>query len=242
MRVAARGEMHADAAGAPHRDHSVRHFEHEARAVLDRAAVAVGSLVAAVLQELVQKVAVRAVNLDAVEARCLGVLCAPAKGLDDSWQFCVLERPRDDVGPLGTQEAHPALRRDGARRYRERAIVVARVGDASHMPQLKQDPAAGPVHGLGDRAPAVDLFLRPDARRMRIADAHRRHRRRLGDDHARRGALDIIIAHHRVWHAARAARAVAGQRRHEDAVGQAKIANGDRVKQRRHVRYYPCLS
>ncbi len=74
--------MHADAARAPHRDDGVRHFEHEARPVFDSAAVAVRALVAAVLQELVEKVAVRAMNLDPVEARGFGVLGAFAEGLD----------------------------------------------------------------------------------------------------------------------------------------------------------------
>jgi hypothetical protein len=39
----------------------------QARAVLDRAAVGVGALVASVLQELVEQIAVGAVDLDAVD-------------------------------------------------------------------------------------------------------------------------------------------------------------------------------
>ena len=71
MRVAARREMHADPARPPDGDDGVRHFEHEPGAVLDRAAIAVVALVAAVLQELVEQIAVRAVDLDAVEAGLL---------------------------------------------------------------------------------------------------------------------------------------------------------------------------
>ena len=44
---------HADAVSAPDADQRVDHLEQEARAVLDRAAVRVGTLVAAVAQELI---------------------------------------------------------------------------------------------------------------------------------------------------------------------------------------------
>src|SRR5579871_3226683 len=74
VRIAAWREMHADAARAPDRDHGVRYLQHQPRAVLDRAAVAIGALVGAVLQELVEQITVGAVDLDTVEARRLGVL------------------------------------------------------------------------------------------------------------------------------------------------------------------------
>ena len=76
MGVGARREMHADPPRAPHRDHSIGDLKKEPGAILDRAAVTVVALVRAVLQELVEQVAVRAVDLDAVEARRLGVLGA----------------------------------------------------------------------------------------------------------------------------------------------------------------------
>ena len=50
------------------------HFEHEAGAVFDGAAVLVGALVGAVLEELIEEVAVGAVEFDAVETGGLGVL------------------------------------------------------------------------------------------------------------------------------------------------------------------------
>ena len=66
---AARRDAHAHAIGAPDGDRGLRHLQQEAGAVFDRAAVLVGALVGSVLQELVGQVAVRAMNLDAVEAR-----------------------------------------------------------------------------------------------------------------------------------------------------------------------------
>jgi hypothetical protein len=79
--------VHADAVRAPHVDAGVGHFQHQARAVFDRAAVGVGALVGAVLQELVEQVAVGAVDLDAVEAGQLGVFRALAVGRDDARDF-----------------------------------------------------------------------------------------------------------------------------------------------------------
>jgi hypothetical protein len=46
--------------------------------VLDRAAVSIRALIAAILQELVEQVAVCAVNFDPIKAGGLGVLRAPA--------------------------------------------------------------------------------------------------------------------------------------------------------------------
>ena len=81
--IGPRRQVHADPARRPHREHRIGHLQMQARAVLDGSAVGVGALVAAVLQELVEQVAVGAVDLDAVEAGGLGVLRAPAEGLDD---------------------------------------------------------------------------------------------------------------------------------------------------------------
>ncbi len=82
--VGARGEMHAHAAGAPDGDDGVRHFEHEPGAILDFPAIPVCALVRAVLQELVEQIPVRAVDLDAVEPGRLRVLGAAPISLDDT--------------------------------------------------------------------------------------------------------------------------------------------------------------
>ena len=227
--------MHADAAGAPDRNDRICHLEHQARAILDRAAVAVRSLVAAVLQELIEQIAIGAVNLDAVETGRLRVFGALTKRLHHARQLLGLQRSRRRVGTLRAQQAHVSLRRDRAGRNRKRAAVIARVGDASDMPQLQQHPAARLVHGVGDLPPAVDLLLRPDARSMGIPDPHRRHRGRLGNDHARTGALRVIGAHQSVRNPPRCARPVPRQRRHDDAVRKAKIADSDGLEKGRHA-------
>ena len=135
----------------------------------------IGALVAAVLQELIKKIAIGAVNFDAVETRRLGVPGALAERLDNASDLLSLERPGDHIRPLGTQQAHAALRGDRAWRDRKRPIVIAWIGDPAHVPKLHQNAAAGGVDGFGYATPAVHLFLRPDARRVRIADPRRGH-------------------------------------------------------------------
>ena len=103
--------------------------------------------------------------------------------------------------------------------------MIARIGDAPDVPDLKEDAPAGAMHALDDRAPALDLLGGPDAWRMRIADAGGRDGGRLGKDEAGSRALLVIVAHHRVRNAPRTGRPVARQRRHENAVGKLQIAN-----------------
>src|SRR5471032_3016390 len=234
VRVAARRQVHADAAGAPDGDAGVRHFEHQAGAVGDRAAVVVAAPVAAVLQELVEPVAVGAVHFDAVEAGLLGVFGAEAVGGDDAGQFFGVKRARLRIRALGAQQADVALGGDGAGRDRRVAVQQRRVGDAADVPQLGEDQTAGRVDGVGDPLPACDLLVGPQARRVRIADALRRDGGRLAEDQAGAGALRVVLGHQRVRHAGAADGAGARQRRHDDAVFQGQVADGDGIEQGGH--------
>ena len=83
VHIAARGEVQADSARPPHRDGRIDDLEHQARPVFDGSAVLVGPMVRAVLQELVEQVAIGAVDLDTVESGGLGVFGTQAEGLDD---------------------------------------------------------------------------------------------------------------------------------------------------------------
>ena len=53
--VAARGDVQAHPAGAEDRDSRVHGLKHQAGAVFDGSAIGVGALVAAILQELVER-------------------------------------------------------------------------------------------------------------------------------------------------------------------------------------------
>jgi len=122
-----------------------------------------------------------------------------------------------------------AVRRAGARRDGLGAVEKKWMRDAPDMPQLQQHAAARIMYRARDHFPARDLLLRPDSRRVGIADAHRRHRGRFRKNDARRGALDIIFRHHRIRHASRACPA-ARERRHQNAVGQGQLTHGERIE------------
>src|SRR3984885_4908482 len=170
-------------------------------------------------------------NLDPVEPGRFRVLGAAAVGLDDIRKLLGLEGAWRDIRSLRTQQAHGSFRRDRARPNGKSAVVIARIGDAPDVPDLKEYAPAGAVHALDDVTPAFGLLVGPDARRMRIAYARGRDGGRLGKDEASGRALDIIVAHQHVRNPPWAGRPVARQRRHEDAVGNLKIANLQRVEQ-----------
>src|SRR5690606_26669687 len=64
-------EPHPYAIRAEHRGHRFHHLEEEARSILQRTPVSVGSLVGSIAQELIYQIAVGAVQLHAVEASAL---------------------------------------------------------------------------------------------------------------------------------------------------------------------------
>ncbi len=229
--------MHADPSGSPDRDHRVGDLEHQPRPVLDRAAIFVGPDVRTVLEELVEQITVGAVDLDAVEAGEPGVLGALAVLLDDAGDLVDLERPGRDERLLGFQQARVPAGCDGARRDRQRTVQVIRVRHPAHVPKLEQDAATRLVDGTGDELPALDLLGRPDAGRVRIAHAHRRDRRRLGDDQAGRCTLGVVLTHQGIRHPPRAG-AATRQGRHDDPVRQLQVADLDRVEKRGH-RWFP---
>jgi hypothetical protein len=72
-------ETQADTVGAENCGQFSKRFEQKARPVLDRSAVCVGSLVGALLEKLVDQVAIGSVQLDAVEAGIERQLCGAAK-------------------------------------------------------------------------------------------------------------------------------------------------------------------
>ncbi len=231
--VGAGRQVHADPIPAPDGDGRVGRLEQQPCAVLDRAAVLVGAMVGAVLQELIQQIAIGAVQLDAIEAGGLGVFSPLAEGLDDAGDLLDPERARGDERLFGPEQADPSLSRDGAGRHGKLAVQEHRIGDPSDMPDLHEDAAARGVDRTGDLFPAFHLRLRPDAGYARIADALRRDRHAFGDDHTGRRPLRIVFGHQRIGDLARAG-AQPRQRRHQDTVRQGQVADDDRVEKRGH--------
>ena len=131
--------------------------------------------------------------------------------------------------------------RDRAGGDRQLAVQERRVRNPAHVPELKEDPAAGRMDGLRDQLPAIDLLRRPDARRVRIADAHRCHRRGLRHDQPRRRTLRVVLGHERIGYPSRAGTAPR-QRRHDYPIRQMEIADRDRVKKAWHRAFSPIQS
>ena len=204
--------------GSPDVDRGLRHFQKEPRAVLDRAAVGVGALIAPVAQELVEKVPVGPVDLDAVKAGVQRVFGPGAVLGDDAGNFREIQRARRDKRFLTLRRLHLAFGRDRRRGDRKVAVrLEKRMRNAPDMPELQENPGAGAMHGLHHRLPALHLIGRVDAGRIRIAHAARRDLRRFGDEEPRRGALAVVKGR-QLRRDVAGARAAARHRRQHDPV------------------------
>src|SRR5260370_4793970 len=89
----ARRDPHADAVGPPDANERRDRFEPEPRPVFDRAAIAVGSLVAVVLKELGDQMAIGGHEFDAVEVFLLRVERSSTVLLNDPSNLCRCQRP-----------------------------------------------------------------------------------------------------------------------------------------------------
>jgi len=135
-----------------------------------------------------------------------------------------------------------ALRPDRGGCNRLLTVVQIRMGDAAGVPELQQHPSAPLMDGLSDRLPCLYLRVGPDPRRERVADGLRRDVGRLADDEGGIGALGVVVGG-----VGRNAPVVvgpaAGHRRHDDAVGEIEVADGDgREEGRRHGPSLPVVA
>jgi len=211
-----------DAVGADRLGDRRGDLDDEAGAGLRRAAVAVGALVGAVGQELVQQVAVRAVQLDPVQTGLDGAAGGVDELRDDPRQLVGGQLARHLEGLHALRGEHLAGRRD--RRRRDGALAGDRgVADATGVHELHEDPAVLLVDRVGDQAPAGDLGVGVQAGGVRVALADGRRLGALGDDEAGAGALGVVLGVDRGRGGALAG-AVAGHRRHDEAVLQLKLA------------------
>ena len=151
------GETGRHGAGVAHRLlHRSHGLEPEARPVLEAAAVLVGALVVELGQELERQIAVRAVDVDDVEARTLGADCGVDIHLDQ-----VLDVVFVGLARVG---ARFELRRDltGAPGHGA-TLHAGRVGSA--VPHLDPGQRAMPVNLVAHVTQVDDIALIPDAGR-----------------------------------------------------------------------------
>ncbi len=167
--------MHAYAVGTPDGNRGIGDGQHQPGAVFNRAAVFIRAVVGAVLEKLIEQLAVRAVDLHAIETSALRVFRAAAVGFDDAGDFFRLQRSRPDERPLRPHEANVSGCRDGARRDRQLAIQKNWIGDAADVRELENDATTTFMDRLGDERLPAHLFLGSNTWRIRIADTHRGH-------------------------------------------------------------------
>ena len=91
------------------------------------------------------------------------------------------------------------------------------MGNASNVPQLRDDRAALRMDRRGDGAPAAKLIGAEDARRIPIPLCFGRDLCRFGNDEACGGTLLIVERHHRRGNLTRPG-TIAGQGGHHDAI------------------------
>jgi hypothetical protein len=174
-------------------------------------------------EELVDQVAMRAVQFHAIEAEPLRLAGGAAEGVDGGL----------DVG-LGHRDAGLPARARDARRTLERLgrpPGAGRTAQRADVPKLRPDPSAGRMHGLDDARPAGQRGL---AMEVGYAGVVRRggpvDDRALGDDEADvvLGASPVVRGDVLSRHAAGGERA--RHRRHHDAIAQPQAGDLDRFE------------
>jgi len=184
-------QTESDALGADGIAYGPHDLVDKTRAVLDAAAVLVGADVADVLREAIDKIAVRAVELDAVETRADSVLRRSREVVHDPLYLVGRQSPRHGSG---------LVVRYGARGHQLNALGLGSlwVRGTANMNQLTDDEAAVTVHLIGDGLPRRHLVVSPDARCIGEATSARRDDPGLGDD---QGTCDlrplaVVLLHH----------------------------------------------
>jgi hypothetical protein len=223
------GEIRSDRAAA-----CLDNFDGETGTRNHIPAVAVGALVGALPEELIDQIAVRAMKLDAIETEAPGVSPGLGVGRDH----------RRDLG-LGHRFRDLDRRLVQAGRSDRRRFRIRPVANSSHcadMPDLRHDPASRRVdlarhpRPPGQRRCAVKVGHARIVGRGRVID-----HRALSDDQPDTvfGAPAVIRRDVRSRYAA--GRETSGHRRHDNAVWQSQILDRKRREQRSGRDWHGCV-
>lgn len=209
-------EADAGAVRADGVDDGLGDLEGEARTLLDAAAPGVGAVVAGVLDELVDEVAVGGVDLDAVEAG--------RDGVPGRLRVVADEGPDLVLGQLARLRG--GVRVDGHGAAGDEVVGSlffqdAGVGGAAQRPQLQVGEGALGVDGVDDGPPLGDLLGRVDAGDVAVAAGARGDEGALGDDEgAGHGGALLVVVPHDGQRDVRVVGAEARHGRHGDALRQ----------------------
>ncbi len=194
------------------------------------------------LQELLDQIAVGAVNLDAVETGGKRVLRRLPIGVDNQRDFRRLEGARCFIGHRLAVRRPGFQVSDRHRRWRDRqhaARLERGMRDAPDMPELQEDDSAPGMDGVDHLTPARDLLLGVDAGHAGAAEAGFHDRRGFGDQQsARRRALGVIFRVQRPRRERRLGRPHPRQRRQRETMLELIGADLERRKQRWIVHVY----
>ena len=147
----------------------------ETQTVLSRAAVLVRASVRRGAQELIDEIAVGAVDLDAVEARVDRVACGSPEVRDDASDLVPVQRSRRwtvDHFPFSRGWVHLpdlAFKWQGRGRDGQFAVMKIRMRHPTDVPQLREYAATFGVDRPGHQTPSRHLLGAVDAGRERVA-------------------------------------------------------------------------
>lgn len=219
-------ELDADALLADGVGDGLSDLDGKAVAVFDASAVAVGALVADVLNKLIEQVAICRVYFYTVKAGSTGVLCGLGKGLD-----CVFNILSGHFFGRGI-----SFGSDGAGALDGEALCSGGVGRgcAPKGTDLAVHVAALGVDGIDNVSPGGDLLARVDARTIMHAAVHGRDGAGLGNDEGagRAGTLEVVLLHERRGDVVDVG-AKSGEGGHDDAVGDGDVPDGEGLEEER---------
>ncbi len=221
----------------PFADDGIDHFQTQARAVFQAAAVLVGAEIAFLRHELVQKVAVRGVDLDHVETGLTGVTGGHTVFLEQARNFIGAQSTRRAAGSadqfaIGILDGRAVLVRFiGSRHWRLAVNLKTGVRHPADMPELHADQSAFGMHGCRTLLPAFGLrgIVKPWG--IGITLTFRRNLGGFGNDQARTGTLAVVFGHQCGRNVTGLAGTHARQRRHQHAVFKAKRTDAQGIEQ-----------
>ena len=153
-----------------------------------------------------------------------GVRRRLTKIIHDARQLAQLQRTR--LGNIMETVVHErlGLRPNRRRRNRRSAIrLQIHMRNTPHVPQLHKNTPAPGMHLVRHLAPAINLRLGIDTRRVLITLRLRRNLSGLGDQQTGRSTLTVIGCSKLARHPT-CPRTVAGQRGHDNTIGEDEIA------------------